>query len=159
MRHRSDCRGRNRNNCCICICICIIFSSCGFFFFLFFFLAYSQWLQIGCIPYFHTWCGLSANLECRSEMCCKWLADNTGCKKSPKIRHLGTITQLCQAVSSQLRHVLTIRKKLVKQQYLLHVPNNVAIFGPLVAEIIWLVWGTLANFNGFCVLVALLHDI
>jgi len=22
---------------------------------------------MGCLPYFHTWCGLSANLECRSE--------------------------------------------------------------------------------------------
>ena len=32
-------------------------------------------------------------------------------KKSPKIRHLGTITQLCRAISSQLRHVSTIRKK------------------------------------------------
>ena len=32
-----------------------------------FFLAYSQPSQIGCLPYFHTWCGLSANLGCRSE--------------------------------------------------------------------------------------------
>jgi len=38
-----------------------------------------------------------------------------------KIRHLGTIAQLCQAVSLQLRHALTVGKKLVKQQYLLHV--------------------------------------
>jgi len=30
---------------------------------------------------FHTWCGLSANLECMSEMCCTWLAENTGRKK------------------------------------------------------------------------------
>jgi len=30
---------------------------------------------------FHTWCGLSANLECRSEMCCTRLAENTGRKK------------------------------------------------------------------------------
>jgi len=43
-------------------------------------------------------------------------------KKSPKIRHLGTIAQLCQAMSSQLRHVSTIGKKLVKQQYLPHMP-------------------------------------
>jgi len=28
-----------------------------------------------------------------------------------KTRHLGTITQLCWAISSQLRHVSTIRKK------------------------------------------------
>jgi len=30
-------------------------------------------------------------------------------------------------------------------------------FGPLVAEIGSGVWGTPANFNGFCVLAALLH--
>ena len=36
---------------------------------------------IGCLPYFHTWCGPSANLECRSEMCCTRLAGNTGRKK------------------------------------------------------------------------------
>ena len=40
--------------------------------------------QIGCLPYFHTWCGLSANLECRSEKCCARLAGNTGRKKSQK---------------------------------------------------------------------------
>jgi len=34
---------------------------------------------------------LSANLECRSEVCCTWLAENTGRKTSPKIRHLRTI--------------------------------------------------------------------
>jgi len=32
-----------------------------------------------------------------------------------KNRHLGTIAQLCRAMSSQLRHVSTIGKKLVKQ--------------------------------------------
>ena len=30
-------------------------------------------------------------------------------------------------------------------------------FGPVTAEIDWWVWGTAANFNGFCVLAALLH--
>ena len=35
-------------------------------------------------------------------------------------RHLRTIAQLCLAVCSQLRHVQTVGKKLVKQQYLLH---------------------------------------
>jgi len=53
-------------------------------------------------------------------MCCTQLAGNAGPKKSPKIHHLGTIAQLCWAVSSQLSHVSTIRKKRVKQQYLLH---------------------------------------
>jgi len=60
--------------------------------------------------YFHTWCGLSANLECRSEMCCRRLAEKTGRKKVTKNRHLGTIAQLCRAISSQLRHVLAIGK-------------------------------------------------
>jgi len=31
-------------------------------------------------------------------------------------------------------------------------------FSPLAAEICWRVWGTLANFNGFRVLAALVHD-
>ena len=35
--------------------------------------------------------------------------------------------------------------------------HNTANFGPLAAEIGPVVWGTPANFNGFCVLAALLH--
>jgi len=34
-----------------------------------------------------------------------------------------------------------------------------ANFSPLAAEFRWRVWGTLANFNGFCVLAALLHGL
>jgi len=44
-----------------------------------------------------------------------------------KNRHLRTIVQLCRAISSQLRHVLTFDnrgKKLVKQQYLLHMSSQ-----------------------------------
>jgi len=48
-------------------------------------------------------------------------------------------------------------KKLVKQQYLLHMPHNMSNFGPLMAEICWRVWGTPANFNGFRVLALLLQ--
>jgi len=40
-----------------------------------------------------------------SEMCCTWLTGNTGPKKAPKIRHLGTIAQLFRAISSQLRRI------------------------------------------------------
>jgi len=54
-------------------------------------------------------------------MCSMRLAENTGYKKSPKIRLLGTIAQLCRAVSSQLRHLSIIRKKPVKQHYLLQM--------------------------------------
>jgi len=38
-------------------------------------------------------------------------------------------------------------------------PHNMVKFGPLAAETCWRVWGTLANFNGFRVLAALLHGI
>ena len=96
----------------------IICCSCGYYLSsFFFFLAYSQRSQIRCLPYFHTWCDLDVNLECTFEMCCTWLAGNAGHKDC----HLRTIAQLCWAISSLLRHVSTIGKKLVKQQYLLHM--------------------------------------
>jgi len=107
--------------------VTIIFSSCGFFFF-------SHPIsvsQIGCLPYFHTWCGLSANLECRSETCCARLAVNAGRKKSSKSRHLGTIPQLCWAISLQLRHVSTIRKNLLGSNISSTCPHNMVNFGPL----------------------------
>jgi len=40
-----------------------------------------------------------------------------------KNRHFGTIGQLCRAVSSQLRHVSTTEKKLVKHRYLPHMSS------------------------------------
>jgi len=52
-----------------------IFSSCGFCFLLF--LRYFPRLISGFLPYFHTWCGLSVNLRCRSETCCTRLDENT----------------------------------------------------------------------------------
>jgi len=43
-------------------------------------------------------------------------------KKSPKkSRAMGTIAQLCRAISLQLRHLSTIGKKIVKQQYVLQM--------------------------------------
>ena len=62
----------------------------------------------------------SANLECRSEMCCARLARNAGRKKNRQKFAMGTIVQLCRAISSQVRHILTIGKP-VKQQYLPHM--------------------------------------
>ena len=40
-------------------------------------------------------------------------------------------------------------KKLVKQQYLLHMPLNMVNFGLLAAEIVSLVWGTQLILTGF----------
>jgi len=108
------------------------------------------------IPYFHTWCGLSANLRRRSEMCCTRLASYR-MQKSPKIRHLRTITQLCRAISSQLRYVSTIGKKLLNSNISPICLQNMVNLGPLAADISWLVWGTPPNFNGFRILASLLQ--
>jgi len=76
-----------------------------------------------------------------------------GTQKIAKNRHLGTIAQLWQAI----RHLLTIGKKLLSSNISSTCPHNLVNFGPLAAEIVLLVWGTAANFNGFGVLAALLH--
>ena len=80
--------------------------------FFFFFPCLISASQIGCLSYFNTWCGLIANFRCRSETCCtpRRLPGNAGRKKVAKNRNLGTIAQLCRAISSQLRHVSTIGK-------------------------------------------------
>jgi len=129
----------------------IIFLPCGFFFYLSIYLFFfsspnSQPSQIGCLPYFHIWCGLSANLRCRSETCCTRLAENTGRKKVAKNRHMGSIAQLCWAISSQLRHLSTIGKKLLSSNMSSTCPHNMVNFGPLTAEIGSGVWGTPAYF-------------
>jgi len=80
-----------------------------------FFLAYSQSSQIGCLPYFHTWWGLSANSGCRSEMCCTRLAENTGRKKSPSAHYRTTLSGYSFATKAR------INNRIVKQQYLLHM--------------------------------------
>jgi len=133
-----------------------LLSSFSSFFFFLFFLAQSQPSEIGCLPYFHTWCGISANLECRSEMWCRRIVENSGRKKSPKIHHVGTIAQLCWAVSSQLRHLSTIGKKLLNSN-ISACPYSMANFGPLTAVIGSEVSGAPANLNGFRVLASLLQ--
>jgi len=96
--------------------------------------------------------GPSANLECRSEMCCTWLAANAGPKKIA-IWHCRTT--FSGYIFATKAHVDSL-KKLVKQQYLSTCPHNMVNFGPLAAEIVSLVWGTPGNFNEFCILAALL---
>jgi len=85
------------------------------------------------------------------------LAENAGSKNDAKNRHLRNIAQICHAVSSQLRHISTIGKKLLNSNMSSTCPRNMANFGPLTAEIRWRVWGTSANFNGFRVLLSLLQ--
>ena len=78
-------------------------------------------------------------------------------KMRQKNRDLGTIPQLCRAISSQLRHISTIGKKLLSSNIASICTHNMVNFGLLTAEIGSGVWGTPANFNGFRVLAALLH--
>ena len=146
-----------------CIANADIFLPYGFY--LFFFLlssffphlisAVAHWISTILL---HMVC-LSASLECRSQMCCTWLAGNTGHKNDAKNCHLCTIAQLCWAISSQLRHVSSIRKKSLSIVTSSTCPHNMVSFGPLTAEIGSTIWGTPANFNWFRVLAALLHVI
>jgi len=91
-------------------------------------------------------------------MYCTWLAENEGCKNYAKYRHLGTITQLCWAISLQLRHVSTTEKSLLNINIFSTCPHNMANVGPLMVEIGWWVLGTRANFNEFHILASLLHQ-
>jgi len=60
-------------------------------------------------------------------------------KNSPPGYHRKTLSGY---ISSQLRHVSTVGKKLVKHQCLPHIGLSVVNFGPLTAEIGSIVWGT-----------------
>jgi len=100
----------------------IIFLPCGFFLLSFFFFS-SPNLSRRRFDVYHT-STYTANLGCTSETCCTRLAENTGRKNVAKNRRLGTNAQICQSISSQLSHVSTTGKKLVKQQYLLRMSSQ-----------------------------------
>jgi len=70
---------------------------------------------------------------------------------------LGIIAQLCQDISLQLRHVLTIGKNLLSSNISSTCPHNMVNFSLLAAEMVSLVWGTPANFNSFRGLASSLH--
>jgi len=112
----------------------------------------------GCLPYFDTWCGPSANLERRSETFCARLAENRGRKKVAKIaiwapshKFVGLYLRNYKA------HTDNRKKNLLRSNISSTCAHNMVNFGPLAAEIGPVVWGTPANFNRFRVLAALLH--
>ena len=114
-------------------------------------------VAIGCVPYFHTWCGLSANLECRSELCCTRLTETQDAKNCQKFAICAPSHKFVR-LSSQLRHVSTLgRKNLLNINNSSTCPHNMVNFSPLTAEIGSLVCGTPPNFNRFRVLESLLH--
>jgi len=113
--------------------VCLAFmatlrSTCGhyiFVLFLSFFFSWPQQSQIGCLPYLYIWCGPSANLEIRSEMCCTRLAGNAGPKKSPKhspSEHHGTtlsgyIFATKARINNQKKNLLNSNVSLTSSQY------------------------------------------
>jgi len=90
-------------------------------------------------------------------MCCTRLAGNAGPKKiaknSPFGHHRTTLSGYIFATKAHIDN----RKNLLNSNVSPACPQNMAKFGPLAAEIVSLVWGIPANFNGFRVLAALLH--
>ena len=87
----------------------------------------ADWMSM--IPPHTVWCWWEFRMQVWNMLhAARW---NTGRKNDAKIRHLRTIAQLCRAISSQLRHILTIRKKLVKQQYTLHMFSQYGELRPI----------------------------
>jgi len=85
----------------------------------------------------YTWCGPSANLECRSEIWCTRLAGNAGRKKianSPSGHHRTTSSGY---IFTTKRRIDNQKKKLVKQQCLPTCSHNMVNFSLLAAEICW----------------------
>jgi len=76
-------------------------------------------------------------------------------QKSPSGHHRTATTGYTFGTTARIDN----RKKLLSSNTSTICPYNMVNFGPLVAEIISLVWGTPAYFNRFRVFAALLHGI
>ena len=91
-------------------------------------------------------------------MCSTRLAGNTGrkndAKKSPSAHHPTILSGYIFATKARIDNR---KKNLLSSNISSTCSHNMVNFGPLVAEIYPVVWGTPANFNGFRVLAALLH--
>jgi len=93
-----------------------------------------------------------------SEMCCMRLAENTGRKKIAKNSPSGHYCTTSSGYIFTTKACTVNRKKnLLNSNISSTCAHNMATFGPLAAEIGLPVWGIPANFNGFWVLVSLLH--
>ena len=108
----------------------------------------SQRSEIGCLPYFHTWCGHSVNLECKSETCCARLAEIQDAKNRQKVAIWAPSTTLSGYIFATKACIYN-RKKLLSSNISSICRHNMVNFGLLAAGICWRVWGTPANFSGF----------
>ena len=107
--------------------------------------AVADWMSA---TYFHTWCGLSANVRCSSETCCTGLAEIQDAKKSPKITIWATSHNLSGYIFATAARIDN-RKNLSNSSMFSRCRHNIVNFGPLAAEVSSGVWGTPTNFNGF----------
>ena len=88
----------------------------------------------------HMACSLSANLGCRSEMCCTRLAVNAGPKKVAKNRYQGTI-ETWSGYIFPIKACIDNRKNLLSSNISYTCPDNMVNFGPIAAEIDPVAWG------------------
>jgi len=109
----------------------VVSSSCIFFYLLLFFLALFSAVADWMSTILRSWCGPSANLECRSVTCCKRLAENTGRKKSPKIRRLCAPSHNFVFPVFATKACIDNWKKLLNSNISLACPHNIVNFGPL----------------------------
>jgi len=122
-----------------------------------FFLAYSQRSNIGCLPYFYTWCGLSAEFRMLV-----WTVLHAGRWKY-KTQKIAKKSLSVHRPTKLSGYIFAIKACIDKGKNFLNnnissaSPHNTVNVGPLTAEIGWRVWGTPANFNGFRVFASLLH--
>ena len=84
---------------------------------------------------------------------CKYGMQKTR-QKSPSGHHRTTMSGYIFATTARIDNR---KKNLLSTNISSRRPHNMVNFGLLAAEIVSLVWGTPANFNGFRVLAALLH--
>jgi len=87
----------------------------------------------------------ASHWKCRAQ---KWR------KNSPSSHHRTTLSGYILATKACINN----RKKTCWTAIPPPHPHSMVNFGPLVAQVGWRVWGTPANFNGFRILVSLLHQ-
>jgi len=83
---------------------------------------------------------LSANLECRSEMCCTRLVGNTRRKNDVKIAIWSPSHNLSGYIFATKACIDNRKKNLLSSNMFSTCPRNMVNFGPLAAEIVSLVW-------------------
>jgi len=76
-------------------------------------------------------------------------------KNSPSAHHRTTLSGYNLATKANIDNW---KKNLLSINISSRCPHNMMNFGPPVAEISSVVWGTPVNFNGFSIFAALLHS-